>query len=174
MIKRVLLSIVLISLLAVPVLSCVPPVPLPPPPTTATPTVTPPVTPPAVPTFPAGFTISRSLDKTEVELGDKVRVMLEYKVTNTFPGLIIIEKLPLGWEIVGANREYKVFDPTTGEVRWLVYDKKGIKGGVIVYLAKVGGKAGKREISGEWKIVNIKGEISSDFIPPEKSAVQVK
>lgn len=158
MIKKIVISFIFILLLLLVSLACAPsPKPTPSPTPTPTPAVT--------PTPPEPLSMSRSLDKMTVELGGSLKATLNYKVADTFTGLIVIEKVPLGWGITASKPEVNVFDPSTGTAKWVLKSRKGIESGLITYTAKAGGEAGEKRISGEWKAIDIEGEIHKGSIP---------
>lgn len=129
-------------------------------------------TPSPAPTPSQPISIHRSLDKTSVELNKTLSVTLNYNLTGSFTGLIVIEKIPTGWEIIDSTPEVSAYDPSIGEAKWLLKSKGGISSGSIVYSLKVLGETGPERISGEWKAIDSEGNIHTETI--EESVVTVK
>ena len=119
-------------------------------------------------------TVSRTIDKSVIKPGEEFTVKLTYYPSSDVLGLVITEKIPIGFEVVSANPPYKLYKKDEGIIKWLFYGLK-VESGEITYKVRVPKDVdlGTYRIEGLWEVASltetISGTISSTTFEVKKA-----
>jgi hypothetical protein len=106
---------------------------------------------------PLSVEASRTLDKTTVKFGETLTITLTYTPSEDVIGLIITEKLPLGFKLVSASPEPDIYNEAEGIAKWLFRSIVRIEPGTITYkvLVPEDAELGTYIIEGIWAAASL-------------------
>ncbi|GEM_PF-5372295 len=113
------------------------------------------------------ITIKRAPEYAKASPGQAVDITLNYSLKGTQIGVIITEKLPLGWNIQNAFPAYSTYESETNSFKWLFLNKTGVVNGSIVYTIRVPEDAVTQNyyINGSWMSTNTEGSQHQGISP---------
>lgn len=110
--------------------------------------------------------VSRHLDKSVVYPGGILTVQLNCSVVGNITGVIITERLPVGFKFVNSTskppRVAMKFNETINEVNWLFISRQEMEDVMINYTVEVDVKVeqGTYVFEGDWTAVDYEGSAS--------------
>lgn len=119
----------------------------------------------------SGLKVAREIAEA-VAAGQTVDVKLNIKLGTESPsGIILVEKIPEGWQVVSSNPKGSV---VKGELKWLIYSKE-MSNKTVMYTLKA--PANFKEpvfLSGGWQTLSENGIVEGDFLLDVKKPEEPK
>lgn len=98
--------------------------------------------------------VSRDLSSN----GDEADIVLSVNIGDSPPnGLIVKEYIPEGWEVTESNLAYN-FDPSTGEIKWLLYGGNVKNTGISYKIVKINTSVSAMSFHGSYLYKNHDGK----------------